>query len=269
MRIAGLGCVLAVGLAAGGCFQMTTVVKVNGDGSGTIDHSMLVTRAALAQLQNFAAFSGGRSATVDLTSEDQARAMARDLGPGVTYVSSAPIETPLGRGRRAVYSFEDISQLHISGKPETPAGIRVPGQGLVSSDITCSFSREPNGNAVVHINIPELKPEDLPGVAGQNGSTQEPNPALAQQFAMVRALLAGARMTVALEPAGQLVRTNGPYVEGSRVTLLDVDVDQLLGNEELLARLRQATTPDELKGALKDVPGLKIPLEREITVEFK
>lgn len=264
-----LGCLLAAAIVAGGCFQMTTIVKINGDGSGTIDHSMLVTKAALAQLRNFAALAGaGRGqANVDFVSEDQARSMANTLGPGVSYVSSEPIDTPLGQGRRSTYSFTDISQVRISQQPEAPAGMPVGRQGLGDGEITCSMTHELNGNAVVHIHLPEMKTPELP-MAPMRGSTPDANPAMAQQFAMVRALLAGARLTIAMEPAGRLVRTNGPYIDGARVTLLDVDLDQLLGNEAVLARLQDAKTPEALKEALKDVPGLKVPFEREVTIEF-
>jgi hypothetical protein len=85
---------------------------------------------------------------------------------------------------------------------------------------------------------------------------------------MARALLAGARLRIAMEPAGRLVHTNSPYVDGSQVTLLDVDLDQFLANEAVLARLQDAANPDEVRAALKDVPGLKMPLEREVMVEF-
>ena len=51
---------LAGALTTGACFQMTTVLKVNADGSGTINHRMVYTKAALAQLKQFAAFGGGR-----------------------------------------------------------------------------------------------------------------------------------------------------------------------------------------------------------------
>jgi hypothetical protein len=56
-----LAAILLFAVGTAGCFQMTTVVKVNGDGSGTIDHTMLVTKAALAQLRNFRAAAGSRS----------------------------------------------------------------------------------------------------------------------------------------------------------------------------------------------------------------
>lgn len=262
MRMVRFAAVLAFACSAAGCFQMTTVVKVNGDGSGTIDHTMLVTKAALAQLRSFAALGGGRGAQpIDLTSEEQARSMADALGPGVAYVSSDPIDTPLGEGRHAVYAFRDISQVRISQQPRTD-GLPVKVDAA-SGDITCAMTHEPNGNAVLHINLPEIS---LP--AGFGGASSAGSANFAQQMALVRSLLAGARVSIGVEPSGQLVKTTSPYVDGGHVTLLDVNLDQVLTNEALLAKLQGSTTPDEIKAALKDVPGLKITLDREVTIEF-
>jgi hypothetical protein len=253
---------LPLAIVCGGCFQMTTIVKVAGDGSGTIDHTMLVSKAALAQLRNFGALGGGRGAPIDLTSEDQARAMADTLGPGVAYISSSAVETPMAQGRHSTYAFSDIGQVRISEQPRTD-GLPVRSPSLnAGGEITCTFTREAAGNAVLRINLPELN------LSALNTGDAAGSPALAQQLAMVRALLAGAHVLIAVEPAGQLVRTNSPYVDGSRVTLLDVNLDQVLGNEAVLTRLQTAKTADDLKDALKDVPGVKIVLEREVVVEF-
>jgi hypothetical protein len=260
MRVFRLAAVATLAMTAAGCFQMTTVVNVNGDGSGTIDHTMVVTKAALAQLRNFGALGGGRAQPLDLTSEEQARQMAETLGPGVAYLSSEPIDTPLGEGRHALYAFRDISQVRISQQPSTD-GLPVKVNAR-SGDITCSLTHEANGNAVLHINLPEMS---LPASLG---SAANGNPGLAQQLALVRSLLAGARISIGVDPAGQLVKTNSPFVDGGHVTLLDVNLDQVLTNEALLARLQASKTPEEIKAALTDVPGLKIALDREVTIEF-
>ena len=75
LRLAALFC---VSVACGGCFQMTTIVRLNGDGSGTIEHSMLITKAALAQIRQFSAL-GGRGQTIDFVSEEQAKKMTDSL----------------------------------------------------------------------------------------------------------------------------------------------------------------------------------------------
>lgn len=243
---------------------MTTVVHLNGDGSGTIDHSMLITKAALAQIRQFSALGGGRGQSIDFVSEDQAKRMAETLGPGVTYVSSDPIDTPLGEGRNAKYAFADINTLRISPQPAAPAGLSVKTSAFStdSSTITCSFARDPGGNAVLKISLPELNLQSALG----NANTGDAG--ISQQLAMARALLAGARVLIGVEPAGQLVRTTSPFVDGSRVVLLDVNLDQVLANEALIGRVQAAKTPEETKAALTGVPGLRIALDREVTIEF-
>ena len=244
-------------LMSSACFQMTTLLKVNGDGSGTINHQMVYTKAALAQLKQFAALGGSGSA--DPLSEQQARDMTASIGPGVTYVSSEPIATPLGQGRAAIYAFTDVSRLRISTQPATPGGLTVKTQGFSteSESITFTMTHEANGNAVLHIHVP------APNYLDAFGSPQA-----AGQIGMIKATLAGARVLLAAEPAGALVRTSSPYVEGQRVTLLDVDLDQVLTDETLIPRVQAAKTPEEAKAVLMSATGLKINLDPEITIAF-
>jgi hypothetical protein len=76
-------------------------------------------------------------------------------------------------------------------------------------------------------------------------------------------------VSIAVEPKGHVVRTNSPFVDGNRVTVLEVDVDRALGNESLISRLRAGRTVDEYWSAIKEVPGVKVTLEREIVIEFE
>jgi hypothetical protein len=262
MRSLHLPVLLFGAMTASACFQMTTVLKVNSDGSGTIEHRMLYTTAALAQLRQFAAVGGGRGPRIDPLSEQQARDLVSSIGPGVTYVTSAPINSTVGQGREATYAFTDVSQLRISTQPAAPGGVSLRTQAFSTDGETITFSltheaRGPGGNTVLHINVPE------PNFVGALGS-----PGAAEQLGLIRSMLAGARVLLAVEPAGALVRTSSPYVDGQRVTLLEVDLDAALKDETLLPRLQSAATPDEAKAVIKGVAGLKINLDREITVEF-
>ena len=247
-------------LSCTGCFQMTTVMKLKGDGSGTIDHRMLFTTQALAQLRQFAALGGGRGA-IDPTSEQQAREMATALGPGVTYVSSQPVTTATGQGRDAIYAFADVNQLRVAAQPAPPGGgaIRAPGIDTDAATLTFSLTHEPNGNAVLHINVPE------PSLFENFGS----NSAATQQLPMFKSMLAGARISLGVEPAGAIVKSTSPFVDGQRVTLLEVDLDRVLKDSDaLIAKLQAARSNDEMKAILRETPGLKMTLEREITIEF-
>ena len=238
---------------------MTTVMRVGANGSGTLEHRMLFTTAALGQLRQLAMLGGGSGRNADPVSEGQARSMADTLGSGVSYVTSRPFESPVGRGRDATYAFTDVSRLNLSSQPAIPGGVSIKAQGLSteSAAVTFSITRETGGNAVLHIHVPEpnfLEVLGSPSVAGQLGS--------------LRATLAGARVLLMVEPTGTLVRTSSPYVDGPRVTLLEVNLDDALKDETLLRRLQAAANADEAKAVIKDVPGLKINLDRDITVEF-
>lgn len=254
--------VLGGALASGACFQMTTVLKVNGDGSGTISHQMVYTKAALAQLKQFAALGGGRGGA-DPLSEQQARDTTASIGPGVTYVTSAPVTTPLGLGRDATYAFTDVTQLRISTQPAAPGGISLKTQGFSTQpspteSITFTITHEANGNAVLHIHVPEPNYLDFFG-----------SPQAASQIGMIRTMLAGARVLLAAEPNGPLVRTSSPFVDGQRVTLLDIDLDEVFKDDTLLPRIQAAAaTPAEAKAILLKAKGLKINLDPEITIEF-
>jgi len=254
---------LLLSIACSACFESTTVLRVNGDGSGTLEQRTIVKKAALAQLRSFSALGGGR-AKLDPLSEDQARALAASLGEGVTLASTERISTDEGEGRVSTYAFPDVTKLHVSEQPPTPGGVSVKTNGLSTDvpDITLGLTHEPDGDAVLHVLVPP--PAIFAGPDGSGGI----NPAVIAQLQALKGLLAGARLMLAAEPQGRLVKTSSPYVDGARVTLLEIDLDKLLADEAFLTRLQAAKTADEVRAVVRDAPGLKINLDPDITVQF-
>ena len=254
---------LALAVTCSACFDSTTVLRVKADGSGTLQQRTLIKKAALAQLRNFSALGGGR-ATLDPLSEDQARSLAASLGEGVTLASTSAIHTDEGEGRESTYAFADVTKLHVSEQPPTPGGVTVKTQGLSTDapDITLGLTHEPTGDAVLHILVPP--PAIFAGPDGSGGI----NPVVIAQLQALKGMLAGAHLLLAAEPQGRLVKTSSPYVDGGRVTLLEIDLDRLLADESFLAKLQAAKTPDEVRAIVRDAPGLKINLDPDITVQF-
>lgn len=268
MQTAGL---VALTLSFGGCFQSTTILRVKADRSGTIEQRSVLSTVAIGQLKQFAQLGGGKQVSADPLSEDQARALAASIGPGVTYVSSTPVRTDTMEGRDSVYAFPDINTLRISNQPAAPGGIAVKADSLGPPQ-TISFSLEPqaDGNQVLRIHMPEMK--QLPGVPvqlpGASAGATAAQAATAEQIAMAKQMFAGMRMTIVVEPEGRVVTTNSPFVDANRVTLFDLDFDQLTANPESLAALQGVKTPEEVQALVKTLPGLKFTMEREITIEF-
>jgi hypothetical protein len=85
---------------------------------------------------------------------------------------------------------------------------------------------------------------------------------------MVRQIFAGMRVAIAIEPAGHLVKTSSPFVDGNQVTLVDVAFDQLLANDAAFSRLQTARSIEDVRAAMSEVPGLKVNLDPEITIAF-
>jgi len=241
-----------------GCFQFSSVLTLKADGSGTIDQRLIFTQSAVAQLKQLAALGGGTQ-DFDPVSEKQARDAAATMGPGVTYVSSTLINTSEGIGRDMKYAFTDISQLSLDQAPLSPGGL--PSAAQAADRVSFKLTRQANGNSLLTITLPQL-----PAVGDLAGASNAPSP---EQLAMIKPMFAGARLSIAIEPSGALVRSSSPYVTGQRVTLVDVNIDSLLSDDTLLQRLQTARTPEETKTILKSVPGLKVNLDPEITIEFQ
>ena len=177
-----------------------------------------------------------------------------------------PVKTGKGQGRDSIYAFTDITQLRISEQPKVPGGLSVRSSG-VSTDgepITFALTRLPDGNTQLKILVP--RPGMLPlATANANGEVTPPS---VEQIEMVRGMLAGARLTVAVEPEGQLVSTTSPFVDGNRVTLIDLDIDKAASDPDLVKKLQAPKTLDDAKTAINSVPGLKITLDPEISIVF-
>ena len=131
------------------------------------------------------------------------------------------------------------------------------------------LSRQPDGNTLLRIIVPRPAAASGSDAASGPGSSSILSQLPLDQMAMFKSMLAGARLSIAVEPAGPARAHEQPVRGwGVRVTLLDVDLDQLLMDDTLLPRLQAAQTPEEAKAILDRVPGLKANLDPEITIEF-
>ena len=72
-----------------GCFQVSTVVRVNPDGSGTVVETMLLSKKMIAKMnemmQGFAGESGAKPEPIDMFEPAKLKAQAAGMGEGVTY----------------------------------------------------------------------------------------------------------------------------------------------------------------------------------------
>jgi hypothetical protein len=268
------GMVLLGALTFSGCISLTTVVHVQPDGSGTVTQTTVLQPAMVEMLSGFAAMGQQEPGAKppDLFPEKDLRSKAAQMGPGVTFVSSRKIKDARGEGVEAVYAFKDVSTLRIQEKPSPPSGgMPAPAEAEGDTGPKFSFQHLPNGHALLTI-IPEKgkkTKEPAKEKAAERTSKEPPSP---EQMAQVKKMLKGMHIAIEVDAGKKLVRTNSPYVNGNRVTLLDLDFEALLTNPDKLRELVAMGQPESLeeaKKALQGVPGIKIALEPKIEIEFE
>ena len=248
------------------CLNSTTLVKLKTDGSGTIEQTTLMNTAALKGL-------GGSQAQANagpLTNRADLERAAERMGKGVKLVSTEPAKgAPGWEGTKAIFSFDDVNQIQINTEPNMGASDSPLGAAPKDDPVKFKFTR--NG-ATSTLSIDFI---DKPGAGAKPSTAQPPempditNPMI---MGMLKTMFQGLKITVDLEVVGTIVKTNAAYLTGPRMTLLEVDMGELLADEANLKALQGKIGPDasfsEMKPYLKDIKGIKID-GPSIRVEFR
>ena len=102
----------------------------------------------------------------------------------------------------------------------------------------------------------------LPGLPA-GGTSDADKAQAAQALTMMKMMMQGMFVDVSMNVNGRIVKSNVP-TEGSKVTLLQLDVDKLFGDPTAMDKLQAATSLKALAG----IPGLKVPTEQTVTIEI-
>ena len=259
-----LALVSTVALTA--CLNSTTLIKLQADGSGTVEQTTLMNVAALKS------FAPGADKPIGGVNQADLERTATRMGKGVRLVSAEPFRGANGfEGSKAIFAFDDINQIQVNQGPsmsgstdgrlssepssDDPVKFKLTRAGGTST-LTIAFIDQPGGG----------KAE--PG-ANPMADMDLTNPMM---MGMIKSMFAGFKINIGLEVAGSIVKTNAEYVTGSRLTLLEMDMDSLLADEAKLKALQGKLGPDAslsaIKPYLKDIKGIKVD-GPTISVEFK
>jgi hypothetical protein len=255
----------ATALVLTGCINSSTLITVKPDGSGTVEQITLMNTAALKAMM-----PGAPGQAANPVNEDSLKRTAERMGKGVRLVSAEPMKANGFEGVKALFAFDDINQVQVSQDPDMgggPAGSAAPEpkadepvrfkltrQGGTST-LTIAFQDKPSGGD---------KPADQ-----SNGMPDLSDPMM---MGMIKAMFQGFKINIDLAVDGAIVKTNADYVNGSRITLLEMDMNALLADEgkfkALQAKLGPSASLSEVKPYLKDIKGIKVD-GPTISVEFK
>ena len=264
MRIERVACVPLLLLTAG-CLQGQRVIKVNASGSGTIVDTVALGEQARGMIEAMAEMDKSTPAEKKAKTEAKLKERAAAMGPGVSLVS---YEASVKSGpEKITYGFTDITKIRIDSSPDPSEN-----DSKAEAKQPLTFRLEKKGGSTV-LTVAGAGPK-----AGgkKDAATAEPKEAAeaaakmqAGAMAMMKTMLKGLRMTTLVEVNGKLVKTSSPYVQGSTVTLLDVDFDQLVADEASFKKLNELGDPQSLDPAmLKGLKGIKVQTTPETTIEF-
>lgn len=248
-----------------GCFTFETLIKLNPDGSGTVEQVFTVQGPMLEMLAFFADESGNPP---DLCDDESLKAEAESFGEGVVLTSAERIEEDNQRGCHAFYAFEDINTLTIDQDPgsKMPDGAGPEEEPDMEEDKNqdVRFRFTPGLPATLTILMPQ-EFEGAPDDAMADSSQR------AMQMQMMREMLQGAKMTLSLQVAGTISETNATYRDGATINLMMVDFDELLADEDQLALLVDSNPQnlDDVKALLENISGIEMETQEAVQVRFE
>jgi hypothetical protein len=266
-----------------GCYQAHYLIRVQPDGSGTIEETFVMSKAVLQKAGQMTASlmsdypeqvqSADRNFKWNLFDEDKLKKSAEQMGEGVRYVSGERISREDFEGYKAVYRFSDIRNLVLSQNPG----------GHVPSSMLAVLNRQENREGQFRFGFEPGNPSKLfirqVTVAFENGEdAEEENPQTPpdpeeREKAMTwqKEIFDPMRVTVQLKVPGQIVQTNAAYHENACITLMDVRFEELSKSPELLNQLIDSPNQNymDVLEMARQLPGNRMDQNKEIEVEFR
>jgi len=265
-------------LVAAGCLNASTLIRVTPSGSGTVEQTLLFNPKNIENA--FAGMglkpSGGSKDPQDKWAKaDKAELeqRARALGEGVTLVSVTPVKLPSGyEGATVKFAFDDITRLGTEDFL-LPGPAREGKEGGAVDAIVFAMTKGEGGTSVLTATFND-KPGKSSARSGKTGKAGKSGPDTSDPEVqqMMKALFKGFRISMDLEVVGQIVQTDADYVVGKRITLAELDLEQLIRETKKMEAIDKMLGPDasiaKMRPFLKNMKGLKIN-KPVVTVEFR
>jgi hypothetical protein len=254
-----------------GCLQVETIINVQKDGSGTINQKVVMSKTFVNIMKEFAqAFQDSTSTEeFSLFKEDEIKADAKDYGEDVKYVSHEFISDDQWEGFQAVYSFNDITKIKIQPDPGSKVELDEE-EGETTADEEYYFFKFKKGD--VSELIIDRPPIELNSEPEENKDTVEASEQndeeMGEEFLK---MMEGMKINIAIQVDGQITSTNASYVDGSKITLMQMDLGEMMKDKENFKEFKnkEPKNIEEMKEFLEKFPGIKIEVEKPISVKFK
>ena len=249
--IALIGAMIAL-VTLSGCIEIESVISLKKDGSGTLTETLNMGAQAAAMMKvRSAEGAGGLLARFD---EKSLKERVKTMGEGVELVGVEIIEGTDGSlSLVTTYKFSDISNL-----------IYDPKSVLEKDEIPMSEKEKMFSFKDGELTIAIPNPNEDSFALGNQGLAEE-------ELAMMAPMLTGTKGTVKIVSEGGIESTNATFHEGNTITLVSMDFDEIMKNEEGLKALTQlqGETREEFAQAVARVKGMDVETKAEVKIKLK
>jgi hypothetical protein len=260
--IAHVGAV-AASLLLSACFEMSSVVTLNKDGTASIQETALVgaqLKAMMGSLGDQGGAPGGPNLKDLVPDKAKAEERAKKLGEGVTVKSHEAVKMPDGReGVKVTYAVADINKLKFQ-----PFDAK-DKDGGENKPITFTA----NGGTVT-VSMPPDKPKSAPPA----DKPKMPAEQMQAQMAMMKPMFAGMRMAIQIKGANGIASSDATNLSGDTVTIMDIQFDKIMEKPEVFGKFMETAddkdmSPAKAAEAFKGVDGIKVEGKEKITIKLK
>lgn len=255
-----------------GCLQVDTTINVKKDGSGTINEKILMSKTFINMMKEFAmAFQDSSSAEqqFSLFKDDEIIADAREYGTDVKYLSHSFISNDGWEGYEAIYAFDDISKIRIQPDPDSKVAMSEGGTETNDGGEYYFFKFKKGDVAELTIDRPEIDFNSESEEDESSGETAEQNYDELGEEALK--MMDGMKINIAVKVDGDIASSNATYADGSTITLFQMNLSEMMENKEAFKEFQKEEPKNigEMKQFMEKFPGMKIEIQKPVTIKFK
>jgi hypothetical protein len=254
-----------------GCLQVHTTVNLNNDGSGTIEEIVTMKTEVINMMKEFVmAFDSTNSEEFNMFNETELKAKESNYGEGVKYLSGEKIVAYGYEGFKAVYVFEDINKLKLNPSPadKIPFGDEMdePEEKVAKDILKFNFKKGIPSVLVINFPNPNINNED----SLSTEITADEDSTNGEAIEKLKEMFDGMEIALAINFSNKIDETDASFVDGSKVTLMEIDFSELIKHQDVLEKLQKSKpeTMKDFKETIGDLPGIKVEFKDKVTVKF-
>ncbi|MFC2083906.1 hypothetical protein ACFLS9_02515 [Bacteroidota bacterium] len=253
-----------------GCIEVNLKIKLRPDGSGTIEETVLLSDEMVSMIESLMEFADEDTESgIGIYDEEELKSAADEYGKGVVYVSGEKISVEGREGYRALYEFEDISNVKIEKDPSSKVPSEFEDSSKVKEKEYIEFQFSKGEHSSLIIQLPESDNKDFDFDFGEDDFDSETEDD-SEWIDEIKGVMEDFKILITLTVDGDIVETDATHYDGSMITLLEMNFKELFKFPEKLNELKK-TKPksfDEAEKLLKEIPGFKFEIKDKIEVKF-